>query len=175
MASMTSWEPERDESARLPCLATLTPQAATMKDARVEMLTVPEPSPPVPQVSSKASPSAGRRTMRWRMAKAAPTTSSTVSPFMRKAVSKLPAWAWVASPSMMQPTTAAISAADRLRPATTWARASRMPIPGVAAGPVMRPSQGARSCARGPCPPWSGTTRGETARLPPAWFCGAIP
>src|ERR1700738_4291437 len=40
----TSAAPERDDSARLPCLATGTPQPATMKEAQVETLNEPEPS-----------------------------------------------------------------------------------------------------------------------------------
>jgi hypothetical protein len=46
-----SAEPARDDSARLPCLATGTPQAATTSAAAVDTLNVPEASPPVPQVS----------------------------------------------------------------------------------------------------------------------------
>ena len=37
-AESTSAAPEREESARLPCLATGTPTPATMKAAQVEML-----------------------------------------------------------------------------------------------------------------------------------------
>ena len=37
-AASTSAAPERDDSARLPCLATGTPAPATMKAAQVEML-----------------------------------------------------------------------------------------------------------------------------------------
>ena len=54
----TSAAPEREDSARLPCLATGTPAPATMKDAQVETLTEPEPSPPVPTTST-ASAGAG--------------------------------------------------------------------------------------------------------------------
>jgi hypothetical protein len=54
-ASITSCEPEREDWARLPCLATVTPQPATMNDASVEMFTDREPSPPVPQVSRQTS------------------------------------------------------------------------------------------------------------------------
>ena len=46
-----SAEPAFDDSARLPCLATGTPQAATTSAAAVETLKVPDASPPVPQVS----------------------------------------------------------------------------------------------------------------------------
>src|ERR1700690_3714886 len=48
----TSAAPERDDSARLPCLATGTPTPATMKEAQVDTLTDPEPSPPVPTTST---------------------------------------------------------------------------------------------------------------------------
>ena len=50
-AVSTSAEPAFDDSARLPCLATGTPQAATTSAAAVETLKVPDASPPVPQVS----------------------------------------------------------------------------------------------------------------------------
>jgi hypothetical protein len=79
--------------------------------ATVETLMVPRPSPPVPQVSTTTP--AGTRSLvaRARIAVAAPTTSSTVSPFMRSATRNAPICAGVASPSMMQPTAAAISSA----------------------------------------------------------------
>jgi len=51
-AASTSAAPEREDSARLPCLATGTPAPATMKEAQVETLTEPEPSPPVPTTST---------------------------------------------------------------------------------------------------------------------------
>ena len=40
-----------DEAALLPCLATVTLQAAQTKATAVEILSVPAPSPPVPQTS----------------------------------------------------------------------------------------------------------------------------
>ena len=45
-ASSTSADPARDEAARLPCLQTFPPAAATTRAARVETLIVPLPSPP---------------------------------------------------------------------------------------------------------------------------------
>ena len=51
-AARMSAEPDLDDKARLPCLATGTPQAATTSAAAVETLKVPDASPPVPQVSS---------------------------------------------------------------------------------------------------------------------------
>mmetsp|Transcript_31617 Transcript_31617/g.81031 ORF Transcript_31617/g.81031 Transcript_31617/m.81031 type:complete len:243 (+) Transcript_31617:292-1020(+) len=51
-ASRTSAEPQRLETERLPCLATLAPAAAAMTEEPVEMLTEPMSSPPVPTMSS---------------------------------------------------------------------------------------------------------------------------
>ena len=54
-ASITSAEPHLEVTLRLPCLATRTPAPATTNAVAVEMLKVPLASPPVPQVSTKAS------------------------------------------------------------------------------------------------------------------------
>ncbi len=54
-ASSTSAEPHLDEIERLPCLATCTPAPAATNAAAVEMLNVPEASPPVPHVSTSNS------------------------------------------------------------------------------------------------------------------------
>ena len=54
-ASITSAEPHFEVMLRLPCLATRTPAPATTKAVAVEMLKVPLASPPVPQVSTRAS------------------------------------------------------------------------------------------------------------------------
>ena len=51
-ASRTSAEPVCEVMARLPCLATEAPAAAATRAAAVEMLKLPEESPPVPQVST---------------------------------------------------------------------------------------------------------------------------
>ena len=64
-----------------------------------------DPSPPVPQVSTIASAVNATGVIRARIARAAPTTSSTVSPFMRSAVSSAPICAGVALPSMISPMT----------------------------------------------------------------------
>ena len=56
-AARTSELPEEPDAARLPCLTTGTPQAATTIAAAVEIFTVPAPSPPVPHVSRSGSPS----------------------------------------------------------------------------------------------------------------------
>ena len=54
-ACSTSEAPDFDDSARLPCLATGTPAAATTIEAAVEMLSVSAPSPPVPTMSMASS------------------------------------------------------------------------------------------------------------------------
>ena len=78
--------------------------------------------------------------MRCRMACAAPTASSTVSPFMRNAAKSAPTCAGLAKPSMICPTTAAMSAADSPWPATTIPSASRIgsPLPAVMLAPSWR-------------------------------------
>ena len=66
-AVSTSAAPERDDSARLPCLATGTPAPATMSAAQVEILNEPEASPPVP-TTSIASGGAATRSIFARIA-----------------------------------------------------------------------------------------------------------
>ena len=85
-ASRTSADPHRDETDRLPCLATGTPPAAATRAAAVEMLIVSAPSPPVPQVSMAPAGAATRRA-RARMARAAAATSVPDSPLARSATS----------------------------------------------------------------------------------------
>src|SRR3954469_12188281 len=99
-ADNTSAAPERDDNARLPCLATGTPQPATMNAAQVETLTEPEPSPPVP-TTSMASAGALTRSILARIADTAPVISSTVSPRTRKAINRPPICDGVASPDIM--------------------------------------------------------------------------
>ena len=101
-ASSTSAEPQAEVMARLPCLATGTPAAATTKAAAVEMLKVLLPSPPVPQVST-APAGASTRSTRSRIAAAKPASSSTVSPRIRRATSIAASWAGDASPSITDP------------------------------------------------------------------------
>ena len=100
-AASTSAAPERDDSARLPCLATGTPAPATMKEAQVETLNEPEPSPPVPTTST-ASAGASTRSILARIAVTAPVISSTVSPRTRSAISRPPICEGVASPDIMR-------------------------------------------------------------------------
>src|SRR5439155_973841 len=99
-AASTSAAPERDERARLPCLATATPAPATIKAAQVEMLKEPEASPPVP-TTSIASGGAATRSIFSRIAVTAPVISSTVSPRTRSAMRSAPICEGVASPDIM--------------------------------------------------------------------------
>src|ERR1035438_5100014 len=102
-ASSRSALPQRLDMERLPCLATRTPAPAATNAAMVEILKVDAQSPPVPQVSSSGSPpgpqSMGAATS--RMARANPTSSSTLSPFIRKATRNAAIWGWLAWPQFL--------------------------------------------------------------------------
>ena len=115
----TSAAPERDDSARLPCLATGTPAPATMNEAQVETLTEPEPSPPVPTTST-ASAGALTRSILARIADTAPVISSTVSPRTRSAISSPPICEGVASPDIMLSKADAASSRDSVAPVATF-------------------------------------------------------
>ena len=88
----------RLDTARLPCLATATPQLAVTIATVVEMLKVPALSPPVPQVSISGLRRVRSGGTRRRIASAMPAISSGVSPFMRSAMAKPAICAAVASP-----------------------------------------------------------------------------
>ena len=115
----TSAAPERDDSARLPCLATGTPAPATMKEAQVDTLTEPEPSPPVP-TTSMASAGALTRSILPRIAATAPVISSTVSPRTRSAINSPPICEGVASPDIMLSNAEAASSRDKVAPVATF-------------------------------------------------------
>ena len=85
-ASRTSAAPQRLLAARLPCLATGTPQAATTNAEVVEMLNEPERSPPVPTISSASEWSPGSISPCSLISAADAAISSTVSPFSASAV-----------------------------------------------------------------------------------------
>ena len=123
-ASRTSADPDFDVIARLPCLATGTPHAATTSAAVVEMLKVPDPSPPVPTMSIVPS-GASTRTTRSRIAEAKPANSSTVSPRIRSPMSRAASWDGVASPSITSPIARRASPRVRVRPSTMAASAAR--------------------------------------------------
>src|SRR6516164_267367 len=114
----TSAAPERDESARLPCLATGTPAPATIKAAQVETFTEPEPSPPVPTIST-ASGGAVTRSIFERIAETAPVISSTVSPRTRSAINRPPICEGVASPDIMLSKAQTASSRDSVAPVAT--------------------------------------------------------
>ena len=78
-ASSVSAAPALLEAARLPCLATGTPQAATTMATAVETLRLWLPSPPVPQTSI-APGGAVTGFIRIRIASAAAAISVPVSP-----------------------------------------------------------------------------------------------
>src|SRR2546429_174669 len=119
-AISTSAEPDCEESARLPCLATGTPQPATTRALAVEMLKLPEPSPPVPTVSIVPG-GASIASALALMIRAAPVISSTVSPRTRSPIRKAPICDGVASPLMMISKAASASLSLRRRPAATSA------------------------------------------------------
>src|ERR1700756_4826340 len=114
----TSAAPQRDDSARLPCLATGTPAPATMKAAQVETLTEPEPSPPVPTMST-ASGGAVTRSIFERIADTAPVISSTVSPRTRNAINSPPICEGVASPDIRLSKADFASSRDSVAPVAT--------------------------------------------------------
>ncbi|OPY91086.1 MAG: hypothetical protein A4E72_00300 [Syntrophus sp. PtaU1.Bin208] len=120
-ASRTSALPQALETARLPCLATVIPAAATTKADVVDILKVFILSPPVPTTSTTIGDRASMRVAFCRMLRAAPATSSMVSPFIRSAVMNDPICASVAPPSMISFIVAVISASLRLTPSTTFA------------------------------------------------------
>jgi len=119
-AARTSAAPQREESARLPCLATGTPAPATMKAAQVEMLNEPDASPPVP-TTSMASAGASTTSIFARMVRTAPVISSTVSPRTRSAINNPPICEGVASPDIMRSKAWADSSSVSAAPLATLA------------------------------------------------------
>src|SRR3954451_6117571 len=124
-AASTSALPERLETERLPCLATAAPAAAATRAAAVEMLKVPRPSPPVPQVSTSPCRWWGMAIARWRMAAAAPEISATASPFMRRAISSAAFIGSLTWPSMSWPKRSSVSSWVRLSPPVRRTSAAR--------------------------------------------------
>ena len=116
-ASSTSAEPERLDTARLPCLATRAPPAAATRAAAVEMLKVPRPSPPVPQVSITPELVCGTPAARARIARAAPAISPTDSPFAASATRNALFHTSDSSPSISLPNSSSTVVAGRSWPA----------------------------------------------------------
>ena len=172
-ASSTSALPDFELAARLPCLATVTPAAATTIALTVEMLKLFEPSPPVPHVSRIG---AGRLSFTGcacrRIARAAAATSDAVSPFMRSATSNPPICAGVASPRRIVSNACSISAGASSAPETACARmslnetacvaAASLTPPRARAGPARADARGSYAAAHARAR--SGTTRDGTAR-----------
>src|SRR5256885_4580202 len=107
-ASSTSAEPQRDVNERLPCFATEAPAPAATNAAAVEILTVGPVPPPVPPVPTKWSPAAWTGTIASRNARAAPATSSAVSPLVRSPMSRAAICAGVAAPCITVAKTAVV-------------------------------------------------------------------
>ena len=117
-AASTSAAPDFDDSARLPCLAIVTPAPAATNDAQVETFTEPDPSPPVPTMST-ASAGAVTPSIRARMAVTAPVISSTVSPRTLSAIRRPPICDGVASPDIIRSNAVAASARVSAAPVAT--------------------------------------------------------
>src|SRR3954449_2415669 len=117
-ASSRSALPDRLVALRLPCLATAQPAPAAMIAAVVETLNVGRP-PPVPAVSSRSSRPHSTRAASERIVLASPASSSSVSPFARRAMRKPAICTSLASPDMMTRRTSAASSPLRSRPAAS--------------------------------------------------------
>ncbi|GAB3001836.1 hypothetical protein MBOU_32830 [Mycobacterium bourgelatii] len=102
-ASSMSAPPDKDDAARLPCLITGTPAAATTSEAIVDRLTVLTPSPPVPTMSTVspriASAGIGRACL--SITSASSVTSAAVGTFIFIATAKPAIWAGLAAPLMI--------------------------------------------------------------------------
>src|SRR5436190_19693862 len=107
-ASSTSADPQRDVNERLPCLATEAPAPTATNAAAVEILKVGTRPPPVPQVSTRWSPAAWTGSIASRRARAAPATSSAVSPLTRSPMSRAAICAGLASPRITLAKTAVV-------------------------------------------------------------------
>ncbi len=114
IASRRSALPHLLETERFPCLATVTPQPATIKAVVVEILKVCAASPPVPHVSTTIPEDTWMRKAFLRMALAAPANSSNVSPFVARAAIKAPICASVILPDKISVIISDISVSLRL-------------------------------------------------------------
>src|SRR5690242_5007980 len=138
-AASTSAAPERDDKARLPCLATGTPAPATISAAQVEILNEPEASPPVP-TTSIASGGACTRSIFARMTLTAPVISSTLSPRTRNAIRRPPICDGVASPDIICSNATAASSRASAAPVATLATSDLNSI--VTGAPSIDPRPG---------------------------------
>src|SRR5690554_6433462 len=124
--SIRSALPLLEETARLPCLATNPPAAATTNAEAEETLNRLAPSPPVPTMSTNGWAVMDTPETNSRMTSTAPVISSTVSLLMRRPISRAPIWASVASPFMTMRITLFISSRDISRFSATRLSASFM-------------------------------------------------
>src|SRR4051794_29235661 len=113
-ASSTSAEPDRPVAERLPCLATAHPAPAAISAAVVETLNVGRP-PPVPAVSIRSSRLVRTGLASRRIVVARPTSSSTVSPLVRSAISTAAVCTSEALPCMISASTSAVCSVLRSR------------------------------------------------------------
>lgn len=102
-ASRVSAPPESDDAARLPCLTTGIPAAATTIAAIVDKFTVLTPSPPVPTTSTVSVPIASVGIGRaWvSITSASSATSPDVGPFIFIDTPNAAICADVAAPAMI--------------------------------------------------------------------------
>src|SRR4051794_39383994 len=114
-ASRRSAEPHFEVAERLPCLAPAQPAPAAIRAAVVEMLNVVGP-PPVPAVSTRSSLLTLTWVERFRIVRARPTSSATVSPFARSAIRNAPIRTGSARPSMISESAAEVWSAVRCVP-----------------------------------------------------------
>ena len=119
-STSTSADPVLLVILRLPCFATEIPAAAATIAAAVLMLNVPLPSPPVPHVSTRSWRSDVIVVMCLRIARAAPATSSAVSPFSLSFSNKEAIWSSSHCPLITRSITSAISAIVRSSPEVTF-------------------------------------------------------
>src|SRR3954447_14764455 len=111
-ASSRSAEPDSPVAERLPCLATAQPAPAALSAGVVETLKVGRP-PPVPAVSMRSSRPVVTGVASSRMVVASPTSSSTVSPLVRRAISTAAVWVSDALPPMISASTPAACSTER--------------------------------------------------------------
>ena len=140
-ASITSAEPDLPVADRFPCLATVQPAPAATIAAAVETLKVGVP-PPVPAVSTSESTPASTGVASSRIVRARPSTSSTVSPFVRSAIRKAPVSTSEARPSITSRKTAEAWSALRCCPDARSSMARVITAFGISSG----------SSAEAPCP-----------------------
>nr|WP_231289839.1 hypothetical protein [Komagataeibacter europaeus] len=153
-SSSTSVAPEREDSARLPCLTTGAPRAASTNATAVDTFSVPSPSPPVPHTSIAPGGMPGTATMRARMARTAASSSVTVSPRMCSAVRKAASPPVGTRPSMIWSKATCAIVASSARPASVQSSISR--------------NSGVMAAAAGTLPPGPAAVAASLSRTPPA-------